>query len=188
MDRSLSYRVWTARAVLALALFIAAFAAFGAPGLAEADTKVPGHSSAKYDRDGNGIPDAGVFVNGHYTSIWAYDAAGGWYWDLGDGRVLGNVGSVDALDQATLTRCDYVVNYRADFGNTPFMDEGWIQNHINCSGYDDNGQYNYLIVSQTDPRYTGNTEWAIWGTWEYHVLTVSGSGNLVKVGPQNHIP
>jgi hypothetical protein len=110
---------------------------------------------------------------------------GDWYWDLGDGRVQGTVGSVDELDQGTLTSCEYVINYRADFGNDPFMNEGWIQNHINCSGYDDNGQYNYLIVSQTDPRYTGDPDWAIWGTWEYHVLTISGFGNLT--GPQNHV-
>ena len=156
---------------------------------AEAGTRVPGHESAKYDQDGNGIPDAGVYVNGHYTSVYAYDATGNWYWDLGDGRVQGTVSSVAALNAATLTRCDYVVNYRADFGNTPYMDEGWIQNHINCAGYDDNGQYNYLIVSRTDPRYTGNPAWAEWGTWEYHVLTESGKGNLVKrIGPQNHTP
>lgn len=154
----------------------------------EADTRVPGHASAKYDRDNNGFPDAGVYVNGHYTSVYAYDASGNWYWDLGDGRIYGTVGSLAALDQATLSRCDYVINYRADFGNDPFMNEGWIQNHINCSGYDGHGEYNYLIVSRTDPRYTGNPDWAEWGTWEYHVLTVSGSGNLVKAGPQNHIP
>ncbi|MCA9896032.1 MAG: hypothetical protein KC615_23765, partial [Anaerolineae bacterium] len=68
--------------------------------------------------------------------------------------------------------------------NDPYMDHGWIQNLINCHGYDDNGQYNYLIVSDTDPRYTGNTEWSIWGTWEYHVLIESHSGNLVR--PYNH--
>ena len=59
------------------------------------------------------------------------------------------------------------------------MDHGWIQNHIKCSGYDDNGTYNYLIVSNTDPRYTENPDWAVWGTWEYHVAPESGFGNLV---------
>ncbi len=48
-----------------------------------------------------------------------------------------------------------------------------------------NNQYNYLIVSQTDPRYTGNPDWAVWGTWEYHVLTMSHFGNLT--GPQNYV-
>lgn len=147
-----------------------------------ASTSVPGHQ--RYDKDDNGYPDAGVYVNGHYTSLYAYDANGEWYWDLGDGRVLGTVDSVDELEQATLTTCDYVVNYRADFNNDPYMDAGWIQNHINCSGYDDNGHYNYLIVHETDPRYTGNPDWEIWNTWEYHVLTESGSGNLVR--PMNH--
>jgi hypothetical protein len=142
-------------------------------------TVVPGQKG-RYDQDGNGYPDAGVYVNGHYTALYAYDAFGDWYWDLGDGRIQGTVASVDALDQDTLTTCDYVNNYRADFGNDPYMNDGWIQNHINCHGYDDNGQYNYLIVSDNDPRYTGNPDWAIWGTWEYHVLTMSGFGNLVR--------
>ena len=76
----------------------------------------------------------------------------------------------------------------AVIGNTPFMDAGWIQNHIVCSGSDGTAAYNYLIVHESDPRYTGNPDWAVWGNWEYHVLTESGSGNLAKVGPQNHIP
>jgi len=172
-------------ALAALALMLA----FGFALPTFAGTTVPGHAqkiaSGAIDTDHNGYPDAGIYVNGHYTSLYAYDAGGDWYWDLGDGRVLGSVGSVGELDQATLTSCDYVNNYRADFGNDPFMNEGWIQNHINCSGYDDNNQYNYLIVSQSDPRYTGNPDWAVWGTWEYHVLTVSHFGNLT--GPQNHV-
>ena len=153
--------------------------------VASAATTVPGHSRDRQDQDGNGIPDAGVFVNGHYTSVYAYDDAGDWYWDLGDGREQGTVGSVDELEAETLTVCDYVINYRADFGNDPFMDTGWIQNLITCSGYDDNGQYNYFIVHEDDPRYTGNPDWSVWGTWEYHVLTESKSGNLT--GPQNHV-
>jgi|GEM_PF-3284790 len=82
-------------------------------------TTVPGHSSPRYDQDGNGFPDAGVYVNGHYTSVYAYDANGDYYWDLGDGRVLGTVNSIDELDQATLTTCDYVVNYRLTSGTIP---------------------------------------------------------------------
>lgn len=148
-------------------------------GVAQAGTLVPGHDG-RFDKDGNGYPDAGVYVNGHYTSLYAYDASGDWYWDLGDGRVQGSVGSIDELDQATLSRCDYVVNYRADFGNDPFMNAGWIQNHIVCSGYDGHATYNYLIVHRTDPRYRGDAAWAIWGDWEYRVLTVSGEGNLVR--------
>ena len=156
--------------------------------VAIAGTTVPGHGKSKYDQDNNGIPDAGVFVNGHYTSLYAYDANGDYYWDLGDGRIYKTVDSVDDLDQETLTTCKYVNNYRADFGNDPFMNTGWIQNHIVCTGYE-KGHYNYLIVHQDDPRYTGNPDWAIWGTWEYHVLTETGSGNLVKhmPHPQNHV-
>jgi hypothetical protein len=148
-------------------------------------TQVPGHQNGRYDTDGNGIPDAGVYVNGHYTSVYAYDGNGDWYWDLGDGRVQGTVESVDDLDATTLTVCDYVVNYRADFGNDPFMDAGWIQNHINCQGFADNGHYNYLIVHESDPRYQGNPDWSIWGTWEYHTYIESGHGNLVR--PYTHV-
>lgn len=148
---------------------------------ADAGTVVPGHEKqSKNDKDNNGIPDVGITVNGHYTSLYAYDANGDWYWDLGDGRIQGSVEGVDELDSVTLTVCDYVVNYRGNFENDPYMDSGWIQNHINCQGYDDNGHYNYLIIHETDPRYRGNPDWAIWGTWEYHVLTESGSGNLVR--------
>lgn len=145
-----------------------------------AATTVPGHSGVRTDKDNNGYPDEGVAVNGHYTSVYAYDANGDWYWDLGDGRVQGTASSIDELEDATLTICDYVVNYRGTFENDPFMDSGWIKNHVTCSGYDDNNTYNYTTVHETDPRYTGNEDWAIWGTWEYHTSTVSGHGNLVR--------
>ncbi len=138
------------------------------------------------DADNNGSPDVGVIVKGHFTSLYAYDASGDWYWDLGDGRIQGTVDSVDELDAATLSQCDYVNNYRGTFENDPYQDTGWISNHITCSGYDGNGTYNYLIVHESDPRYTGNPDWAIWGNWEYKVLTESGSGNLVR--PMNHQP
>lgn len=153
------------------------------------DVAAKNRNSPKVDLDNNGIPDAGVFVNGHYTSLYAYDAIGGWFVDYGDGRIAGTVASVDDLDQATLDVCKYVNNYRADFGNTPYMDAGWIQNHITCKGYSGTWRYNYLIVHQTDPRYTGNPDFAVWGTWEYHVLTESHSGNLVAhfSNPQRHI-
>ena len=165
--------------LLAVTVLISIFATFVVTAKA-ASTRVPGHDKPKYDQDNNGYPDAGVEVNGHYTSLYAYDNNGDWYWDLGDGRVQGTVGSVSDLDQATLTKCDYVVNYRGGFDNNPFMDNGWIQNLINCKGFDDNGQYNYDIVHKSDPRYRGNPDWAVWGDWEYHVLTESKSGNLVR--------
>lgn len=175
-------RLSAATALMASLLFFVALPAFAA-------TTVPGHAkkvdNGTIDADHNGYPDAGIYVNGHYTSLYAYDANGDYYWDLGDGRIYKTVDSVADLDQATLTTCDYVVNYRADFGNDPYMNEGWIQNHIQCSGYDDNNHYNYLIVSQTDPRYTGNPDNAIWGTWEYHTLTQSHMGNLVR--PEHYV-
>jgi hypothetical protein len=103
------------------------------------------------DADDNGIPDAGEVVTGKYTFAE----------DFGD------------------TTCKYQVQYRGAFENTPYLDSGWITNNINCRGAD-NGSYNYLIVHETDPRYTGNPDWAVWGNWEYHVLTETGSGNLVR--------
>lgn len=180
-DKNYVSKVLTVVAATLLSIAVVAASASARP------TTVPGHTGSRTDADGNGISDAGVFVNGHYTSVYAYDENGQWYWDLGDGRVMGTVNSVEALDDDTLTVCDYVNNYRADFGNDPYMNTGWIQNHINCSGFDDNGMYNYLIVHKDDPRYTGNPDWALWGDWEYHVLTQSGDGNLVKVQPQTNI-
>ena len=144
---------------------------------AMAATTVPGKSGAKTDADNNGYPDVGVVVVGHYTSVYASDANGDYYWDLGDGRVQGTVGSIDELDQATLTTCDYVINYQGTFENTPFQDTGHIDNHIRCHGVDGNATYTYQIVHQTDKRYRGNPEWAVWGNWEYHVLTQGGQGN-----------
>ena len=148
------------------------------PVLAAAQTTSPGQGR-KADADGNGYPDAGVVVTGHYTSLYAYDALGGWYWDLGDGRILGNVSRPGDLDATTSTACTYVNNYRATFNNDPYMDSGWIQNHIVCRGFE-RGAFNYLIVHKSDPRYSGNPDWALWGDWEYHVLTTSGSGNIVR--------
>jgi len=153
-------------------------------GVVLAGTIVPGHqkkiNSGRTDADTNGYPDAGVTVNGAYTSLYAYDTNGDWYWDLGDGRIQGTVESADELDQETLTECDYQVQYRGNFENDPFLNSGWIINTINCSGFDDDNQYNYLIVHKSDPRYKGNHDWAIWDEWEYQVLTISGYGNLVR--------
>lgn len=160
---------------------VAAVVAMAVP--AAAGTAVPGHQD-RYDSDDNGYPDAGAYVNGHYTALYAYDANADYYWDLGDGRIQGTVGSVDELDAETLTVCDYVINYRADFGNDAGMDEGSIHNNIKCKG-EVRGTYNSIIVSQTDPRYTGDPDLAIWGTWEYVVDTWSGYGNVAN--PQKHI-
>ncbi len=154
-----------------------------------AETRVPGHQSDRYDNDGDGFPDEGVIVNGKYTSVFAYEGAYGngaypqenWYWDLGDGRIYGTVTSIDELDQLTLTICDYQVQYRGSFDNDAFLDSGWIMNNINCRGYDDNNTYNYIIVHQSDPRFTGTGLDADWGPeWEYQILTIIGFGNLAR--------
>lgn len=149
-----------------------------------AGTIVPGQDG-RYDTDNNGYPDAGKIVTGVYTSVYAYDDAD-YYWDLGDGRVEGTVASIDDLNASTRTICNYQVQYRGGFGNDPFLNSGWIKNNINCSGYDDNGQYNYVIVHQTDPRFRNNPDWSIWGEWEYHTLTESKNGNLVRPLGNSH--
>jgi hypothetical protein len=82
-----------------------------------------------------------------------------------------------------LTSCYYQIQYRGAFNNDPFLDSGWIKNQINCRGYE-HGTFNSTIVSQDDPRYTGDPAYAIWGTWEYHVDTSSGSGNWIR--PDKH--
>ena len=129
---------------------------------AVAQTTVPGHTGEdRIDNDNNGYPDAGVDVTGHYYSVYAYDDDGDWYWDLGDGRIQGAVGSIDDLDQDTLTTCDYVINYRGAFENDEFLDSGWIMNDIRCHGYDDNGVFRFLIVHESDPRYRGNPDYAV---------------------------
>jgi hypothetical protein len=167
--------LWAA-ALLATPVFVSALS----------PTLVPGHGQDRYDMDNNGVPDAGVYVNGHYESVYAYDASGNYYWNLGDGRVQSSTGisSVDDLDQATLTICEYVVNYRADFGNTPYMDKGWISQRILCRGHDypsGPAVFFYLIVHATDPRYTGNSDYAVWGDWEYFAQVESGTGNLPRM-------
>jgi hypothetical protein len=145
-------------------------------------TVVPGQQKRLTE---TGYAPAGVWVNGHYTALYAYDVSGAYYWDLGDGRVQSsaNVSSVADLDQSTLTTCDYVINYRADFGGNPYMDQGSIHNNIKCSGAE-KGTYNSVIVSNQDPRYTGNPDYAIWGNWEYIVDTASGLGNGVHKMPR----
>jgi hypothetical protein len=120
----------------------------GASSAGAASTVVPGQQD-RYDTDNNGISDAGQEVNGRYTDTYV---SGG-------------------------TTCKLTVTYRGDFGNTPYLDTGVIQNHYVCKGPDGTQTYNYQIVHQTDPRYTGNPDWAVWGTWEYHVLTQGGQGN-----------
>ncbi len=108
-------------------------------------------NSSKTDKDGNGYPDAGVVVSGHEDSSWT-DSSG-----------------VTCKLRIELT------GGRSE--NNPYQDSGWIQNHYQC---DDGSAFNYLFVHETDPRYTGNPELAIWGNWEWHILTVSGSGNIAN--------
>src|SRR5438067_6777192 len=127
------------------------------PAAAMAATTVPGHSGAKTDADNNGISDAGVQVVGNY----------------------------DEVDVFGATTCKLRVNYKGDFGNTPYLDSGEIQNHYVCDGPDGHQTYNYLIVSSDDPRYSGNPDWAVFGTWEYHVLTQGGQGNEAFGGNGN---
>jgi hypothetical protein len=131
------------------ALALAGAALLALPAAATADsTLVPGHQD-RYDADNNGISDAGQEVNGRYTDTY--------------------------VDGATV--CKLTVTYRGDFGNTPYLDSGVIENHYVCKGPDGNATFNYQIVHESDPRYRGNPDWAVWGNWEYHVLTQGGQGN-----------
>lgn len=135
------------------------------------------------DADNNGIGDVGVQVVCNYDSVYAVDGAGDYYWDLGDGRVYTSAGitSIDDLDAATLDVCDYRVHTKGTFENTPYQDSGEISNMIRCSGYSGTSTYHYQIVHETDPRYRDIPELAEWGTWEYHILTQSGDGNLARI-------
>ncbi|MCZ7578552.1 MAG: hypothetical protein M5U18_16480 [Dehalococcoidia bacterium] len=136
------------------------------------------------DADNNGIGDADVQVICNYDSVYAYDDAGDYYWDLGDGRVYTSPGisNIEDLDQTTLSVCDYRIHTKGDFGNDPYMNSGDISNMIRCHGYDGVATYHYQIVSNDDPRFRGDPAYAIWGTWEYHVLTESGTGNYIPKG------
>lgn len=124
-------------------------------------------------------------VNGKYKSLYAYDGNGDWYWDLGDGRIQGSVSDVSELEQSTLTECNYEVIYRGDFNGDPFLDSGWIRNNINCQGYDNNGNYNYVIVHKTDHRYSEDLMPAFGGDWGYFVYAIGGTGNIAN--PQHPV-
>ena len=177
--KRLSTLVASAALVFGAVVSVYGSAAFAAK--PTSDTTVnPGHAKRLTE---TGYAPAGVWVNGHYTALYAYDGSGAYYWDLGDGRVQGTVSSVADLDQSTLTTCDYVINYRADYGGNPYMDQGSIHNNIKCSGVE-KGTYNSVIVSNEDPRYTGNPAQAIWGNWEYIVNTTSGESNAVHKLPR----
>lgn len=88
--------------------------------------------------------------------------------------------------------CSYLVIYRGDFGPDPFLDNGWIMNNITCPTENGPATYHYLMVHETDPRFTGDGSFTLWGgTWEYHVLTIGGldhsegHGNILR--PYNHV-
>lgn len=139
---------------LIVTLFIAIGIALGSTGSASADvTTVPGQSGPRVDADNNGYPDVDKVVNGNYTDTYS-DADGD---------------------------CVVRVNYQGTFQNNPYLDSGWIQNHYRCVAPDGSvTTYNYLIVHESDPRYSGDPDWAIWGAWEFHVDAEGGSGNLVR--------
>ncbi|MEN9328577.1 MAG: hypothetical protein RI947_1385 [Candidatus Parcubacteria bacterium] len=149
-----------------LALFALPMAAIAAPPVCTPNsTAVPGQCGR-------------AVVTGHYTSLYAEDGNGDYYWDLGDGRVYTSVAD---LDEATLTVYYYENTYRGSFGGDPFLDNGWVLNSIRGVAADGSvTHYQYLIVHESDPRYTGNPEWAVWGNWEYHVLVDGHAGNIVR--------
>lgn len=159
---------------LCIAALSVAVVAGSATSAAASTTTVPGQ-----------VGRSGV-VTGTYTSVYAYDDSGAYYWDLGDGRVRMSSGvtSIEDLDQATLTVCDYRNIYRGDFGTDPSLDNGWVRNNIRCHGYDGNATFNGAYVHASDPRYSGEGE-SIWTTWEVFVDTASGEGNLASPAHAN---
>jgi hypothetical protein len=96
-----------------------------------------------------------------------------------DGKVNGHY--TQSIDYAGGT-CNYVVNYRGDYGSDPYLDNGVIFNHIRCYGPGGNQVYNYRIVSSDQPGYRGNPDCAAYGNWEYQTLTESGTGNVCRPG------
>jgi hypothetical protein len=134
------------------------------------------------DQDGNGNVDAGIVVSGRNIGIYAYDRDGGVYWS--DDPANSTVGSVSELNPWTLTVSQFVESYRGTCGNTPTLQDGWVQYHWQCVGWDfpKLTPFNYLLVHKTDPRYTGSflPEWG--GDWEYTVLVEKGFGNFVRNG------
>jgi hypothetical protein len=178
LERQLMHRLILVMALVVIGLMAIPTVSAGAAG--KSDTPICMIPNGG-DMDNNGIGDVGVQVVCNYTSVYAYDYDGNYYWDLGDGRVQTSspaITSADDLNQDTLTTCYYQVHTKGSFNNDPFQDTGEISNMINCRGVD-NGSYHYQIVSQGDPRYTGNPDWAVWGTWEYHVDVEFNLGNVV---------
>jgi hypothetical protein len=90
----------------------------------------------------------------------------------------GKTGTVTGMYRTEQDGSDVLVQYRGDFGNDPYLNDGWIKNvFVNADGTTET----YLIVHEADPRYTGSVENAIWGEWEIVVHTVSGEGNIANL-------
>src|SRR5215218_10963781 len=87
----------------------------------------------------------------------------------------GRAGTVTGVYKTTDGESDVLVQYRGDFGGDAYLDNGWIKNvYYNADGTTET----YLIVHNTDPRYTGQNP--IWGDWDIVVNTVSGQGNIAN--------
>lgn len=160
-------------------------------GLGLAATSGIGTVAAGGPQRGNGKNNGnGDSVTGMYKSTYAYDANGDWYGYNMSNRELeaGTVSSIDELDASTLTTCYYKVQYGGSFGDDPYLDMGWIANHVVCKGYEPDNR-NVLWVHETDPRYTGDGIPAFGGSWEVHVDSQRGDGNTVitdQVNPHSH--
>ncbi|QHE53713.1 hypothetical protein [Pontibacillus sp. HMF3514] len=82
----------------------------------------------------------------------------------------------------------YRVQYRGDFGGDPYLDSGWMTNHI--TNTETKEKFFLLIVHESDPRYTGEGT-PIWGSWEYH-LSVNGNqsdpveNGVIDINKPNH--
>jgi hypothetical protein len=147
----------------------AALATLGLAGTSSVSARQRGNDKNR----GNGDRETGM-----YKATYAYDADDWYGYNLSNaGAESGTVGSVDELDQDTLTVCEYKVQYQGSFGDDPYLDMGWIRNNVVCKGYEPDNR-NVLFVSQGDPRYTGEGT-PIWDTWEYFVDARRGEGNVL---------
>ncbi len=88
-------------------------------------------------------------------------------------------GTVTGVYDYTAGNFHYRVQYRGDFEGSPSLANGWMTNHI--TNLDTGQKWFYLIVHETDPRYTGEGT-ALWGTWEYHLRLQGNQSDPVANG------
>lgn len=89
------------------------------------------------------------------------------------------VGTVTGVYEYTSGGFHVQVQYRGDFEGTPSLENGWIKNIF--TRLSDGAKWHYIIVHETDSRYTGNGT-SVWGSWEYHLRLRANQSDPVKNG------